>query len=82
MIAKPLYTATPVYKSYATSKQTNAEVFYKMECYQPSGSFKIRGMDVLVNDLVGGDSANTDHYISYAFDHKISRVKSMVFALN
>ncbi|MFN4946085.1 MAG: pyridoxal-phosphate dependent enzyme [Chryseotalea sp.] len=53
MIAKPLYTATPVYKSYATSKQTNAEVFYKMECYQPSGSFKIRGMDVLVNDLVG-----------------------------
>ena len=29
-----------------------------------------------------GDSANTDHYISYAFDHKISRVKSMVFALN
>ena len=39
------YTVTPLYKSPLLSKQFNVEVNYKMECYQPSGSFKVRGMD-------------------------------------
>ena len=45
------YTVTPLYKSPLLSKQFNVEVNYKMECYQPSGSFKVRGMDALLKEL-------------------------------
>ena len=38
---------TPIYKSHKRSKEQNKHVFYKMECYQPTGSFKIRGMEAL-----------------------------------
>ena len=41
-MAKPLYIETPVY----TSKE-HPNVFYKMESFQPTHSFKVRGMDVL-----------------------------------
>jgi len=41
-MAKPLYIQTPVY----TSKE-HPNVFYKMESFQPTHSFKVRGMDVL-----------------------------------
>ena len=50
------YTVTPLYKSPLLSKQFNVEVNYKMECYQPSGSFKVRGMDALLKNSPTKDS--------------------------
>jgi L-serine/L-threonine ammonia-lyase len=50
-VEKKYYTTTPLYKSHLLSKQFNAEINYKMECYQPSGSFKVRGMDTLLREL-------------------------------
>ncbi|MGI0090743.1 MAG: threonine ammonia-lyase, partial [Nitrososphaerales archaeon] len=34
---------TPCYPSVFLSKKTGAEVFLKLECYQPTGVFKVRG---------------------------------------
>ncbi len=34
---------TPCYPSLFLSKKTGAEIFLKLECYQPTGVFKIRG---------------------------------------
>jgi L-serine/L-threonine ammonia-lyase len=42
-----LHIKTPVQKSHHLLKTQNLNVFYKMECDQPSGSFKIRGMEEL-----------------------------------
>jgi L-serine/L-threonine ammonia-lyase len=53
MIPTKFYTTTPIYKSYVLSQRYDIEVFYKMECYQPSGSFKVRGMSTLMKDLKG-----------------------------
>ena len=39
-----IYHQTPLLKSH---KFQNPKVFYKMECHQPTGSFKIRGMENL-----------------------------------
>ncbi len=39
------YIKTPIYKSHKLKKEQNKNIFYKMECYQPTGSFKIRGME-------------------------------------
>lgn len=41
------YIETPLYKSHKLKKEKNINVFYKMECYQPTNSFKIRGMEAL-----------------------------------
>jgi len=48
---KKHYIKTPVFKSLKLSKQLDLNVSYKMDCFQPSGSFKIRGMDTLLKDL-------------------------------
>jgi threonine dehydratase len=34
---------TPLYSNLSLSKETGAEIFVKLECYQPTGVFKIRG---------------------------------------
>ena len=39
---KPLYIQTPIYSS-----KENPNVFYKMESFQPTFSFKVRGMEAL-----------------------------------
>lgn len=47
------YTHTPLYKSVYFKKQFNLNIHYKMDCLQPSGSFKIRGMDRFLKVLSG-----------------------------
>ena len=42
-----LYIETPIYKSHKLLEEQGKNIFYKMECYQPAGSFKIRGMEEL-----------------------------------
>ncbi len=44
---KQLYIKTPILESHRLRKERDKTVFYKMECYQPTGSFKIRGMEAL-----------------------------------
>lgn len=45
------YLNTPLFRSHVLRKRRGLLVNYKMDCYQPSGSFKIRGMDTLLKDL-------------------------------
>lgn len=44
---KKLYVQTPVFESIPMGRALGANVFLKMECYQPTGSFKIRGISEL-----------------------------------
>ncbi len=47
-----LYKNTPIYQSYFLKETLQRNVFYKMDCYQPSGSFKIRGMEEICKDYI------------------------------
>lgn len=40
-----IYINTPLYQSHYLADRFGRNIFYKMDCYQPSGSFKIRGME-------------------------------------
>ncbi len=42
-----LYHQTPLFKSHLLKADLRLDVHYKMECYQPTNSFKIRGMEHL-----------------------------------
>lgn len=42
---KTIYHQTPLFQSHQLKQQKDLNVFYKMESYQPTGSFKIRGME-------------------------------------
>ncbi|MFK7949915.1 MAG: pyridoxal-phosphate dependent enzyme [Saprospiraceae bacterium] len=44
---KTIYHKTPLLQSYQLKKEKGLNVFYKMESHQPTGSFKIRGMEYL-----------------------------------
>jgi len=46
-----IYHKTPILKSHYLAEKGEKKVFYKMDCYQPAGSFKIRGMETLCRDL-------------------------------
>ncbi len=35
---------TPLFRSFEQSARLDKEIYYKMECFQPSGSFKLRGI--------------------------------------
>lgn len=45
------YLNTPLFQSHLLKQQYGLNVHYKMDCFQPSGSFKIRGMDTLLKNL-------------------------------
>ena len=40
---RPHLAATPLRHSFLLSQATGAEVYLKLECFQPTGSFKVRG---------------------------------------
>lgn len=48
---KPLHIDTPLVESPAISKKTGRQIFLKMESWQPTGSFKIRGVGYLCSQL-------------------------------
>lgn len=52
MNSKPLHDWTPVIESFPLSNRVGNPVFLKMECYQPTGSFKIRGIGKLCQQMV------------------------------
>ncbi|MCG8604686.1 pyridoxal-phosphate dependent enzyme [bacterium] len=69
-----LHMETPVISSPKLGKSHGKEVFLKMECYQPVGSFKIRGMGLLskrmveegVSHLFSSSGGNAGYAIAYA----------------
>ena len=42
-----LHHQTPLFLHHRLSKERNQNIYLKMDCYQPSGSFKIRGIGLL-----------------------------------
>ena len=57
----PLYIKTPIFESRTMSQILGGAVFLKMECYQPTGSFKIRGVGALCQEWV---AAGKKHLVS------------------
>ena len=47
---KPLHIETPIWNSHELGKNSDSKVGLKMEALQPSGSFKIRGIGLLVQE--------------------------------
>ncbi len=78
-------TRTPTYFSVVFSQRTGAEVYLKLECFQPVGAFKIRGavnkirslsVSELKKGLVAASSGN--HGLSVAYAAKIYGAKAVV----
>jgi len=76
---------TPTYHSVVFSQRTSAEVYLKLECFQPVGVFKIRGAinkmrslsrSELKKGLVTSSSGN--HGLAVAFAAKIYGAKAVV----
>ncbi|MBX9587328.1 MAG: pyridoxal-phosphate dependent enzyme [Gammaproteobacteria bacterium] len=58
---RPLHVVTPIIQSMPLQKLTGQSIFLKMECYQPVGSFKIRGLGRLAQ-----------HYVAQGYKQLIS----------
>ena len=80
-----LVTRTPTYHSVFFSQRTGAEVYLKLECFQPVGVFKIRGAinkicslspSELKKGLVAASSGN--HGLAVAYAAKIYGAKAVV----
>ncbi len=52
MSAEKIYSSTPVFQSSALNARLGKQVYFKMDCYQPTRSFKLRGMAYLVQHHV------------------------------
>ena len=48
----PLHDVTPLLRSAALSNKLSCDVFFKMDCAQPPGSFKLRGIGATVKEAV------------------------------
>jgi threonine dehydratase len=82
---RKLVTKTPTYLSNVFSQRTGAEVYMKLECFQPVGVFKIRGAvnkvgslspSELERGLVTASSGN--HGLAMAYAAKIYGTKVVV----
>ena len=68
------FIKTPVFHSHFVEDTFGLDVNYKMECYQPTGSFKIRGMVELVNhyakigstNFIASSGGNAGYSLAYA----------------
>jgi L-serine/L-threonine ammonia-lyase len=82
MNSPKFYIETPVYKSHSLFNQLGKNIFYKMECFQPTNSFKIRGMEELCKyhfnngkrDFIissGGNAGYSLAYVGYKLGVKV-----------
>lgn len=80
------YTVTPLYTSSKLKKEQNLNIYYKMECSQPSGSFKIRGMETLCRhhfargkrSFVASSGGNAGYSLAYVGKQLGVKVKVVV----
>lgn len=71
---KPLHIQTPVFESKSLSKISSKKILLKMECFQPTGSFKIRGIGQLAQELINkghdrlisSSGGNAGYAVAYA----------------
>ena len=69
-----LYHATPLQHSTLLNARLGKKIYFKMECYQPTRSFKLRGMDELVRvatskgkqQFVASSGGNAGYSLAYA----------------
>ena len=47
---RPLAIQTPLIESQYLKNKLNKHVYFKLECLQPSGSFKLRGIGALCQE--------------------------------
>lgn len=70
----PLHIQTPLIDSMPLHAHTGKTIYLKMECYQPAGSFKIRGIGCLcqnavtsgIGHLVSSSGGNAGYAVAYA----------------
>ena len=70
----PLHLETPIHQNAAINKRLNRQVYFKMECYQPVGSFKIRGIGAICQHaiaegktrLISSSGGNAGYAAAYA----------------
>jgi L-serine/L-threonine ammonia-lyase len=71
---RPLHNQTPLFESKPISKISGKKILLKMECFQPTGSFKIRGIGQLCQELikngcrqlVSSSGGNAGYAVAYA----------------
>jgi threonine dehydratase len=72
---RPFLAPTPLRQSLALSEQCDAEIFLKLENWQPTGSFKVRGAfnllaqlapDEIARGLVAASAGNHGSAVGYA----------------
>jgi len=81
-----LYKNTPLYQSHYLKDNFNRNVYYKMDCYQPSGSFKIRGMEFIckdyikkgVSEFVASSGGNAGYSLAYVGKKLNAKIKVTV----
>ncbi len=69
-----LHIRTQLFESVPLSRHTGKSVLLKMECFQPAGSFKIRGIGRLCeqyvssgkSDLISSSGGNAGYAVAYA----------------
>lgn len=71
---KSLHIQTPLFESKPLKKISGKKILLKMECFQPTGSFKIRGIGQLCQELinnghehlVASSGGNAGYAVAYA----------------
>lgn len=69
-----LHITTPLYQNSAINTRLNKRIYFKMDCYQPIGSFKIRGIGALCEQakqagkdrLISSSGGNAGYAAAYA----------------
>ena len=69
-----LHSVTPLYQNSAINTRLKKQVYFKMDCYQPAGSFKIRGIGAVCQDalaqgktrLISSSGGNAGYAAAYA----------------
>ncbi|SPO21881.1 related to CHA1 - L-serine/L-threonine deaminase [Ustilago trichophora] len=63
-VSAPLHHRTPLYLSPTLSARTGHNIYLKLDCDQPSGSFKIRGIGKICQSAILKNGASNTHLIS------------------
>ncbi len=74
MIQNSLHNNTPILKDFSLSKKLGKNIYFKMDCYQPTKSFKIRGIGYVVTKakqmefkrIISSSGGNAGYACAYA----------------
>ncbi len=81
-----IYLHTPLFLSHQLKKERGINVYYKMECHQPAGSFKIRGMENFCrhylakgkNKFIASSGGNAGYSVAYVAQKLGAEIKVVV----